>query len=113
MSLEIVQHTPNFSTVGQIDLNDIPQIAALGFKSVIDNRPDFEGGPTQPLHSDIEALLKQNGLEFSYLPVISGQITLEQVHAMAQLLESLPKPILAFCRSGTRSTNLFQMAQQL
>jgi uncharacterized protein (TIGR01244 family) len=49
-------------------------------------------------------------MEFAYLPVISGAITAEQVEQMADLIESLPKPILAFCRSGARSTNLYHLA---
>ena len=52
-------------------------------------------------------------MEFAYLPVISGAITPDQVQKMADLLESLPKPILAFCRSGARSTNLYHLANSL
>ena len=111
--LEIVQHHPQFSTVGQIAPEQVTEIAALGFQSIIDNRPDFEGGPSQPAHSDLEKLVLENKMQFAYLPVVSGQITLDQVHQMAALLESLPKPILAFCRSGARSTQLYQLAQQL
>jgi uncharacterized protein (TIGR01244 family) len=113
MSLEIIRHNPQFATVGQIQPEDVAEIAQLGFKSVIDNRPDFEGGPSQPIHTDIQNQVLQSGMEFAFLPVISGQITLEQVHQMANLLETLPKPILAFCRSGARSTNLYQLAAQL
>jgi sulfide:quinone oxidoreductase len=50
MSLEITQHNPEFSTVGQINPEDIVQIAALGYKSVIDNRPDHEGGAWRNLY---------------------------------------------------------------
>jgi uncharacterized protein (TIGR01244 family) len=113
MALEIIQHNPDFATVGQIQPEEVREIAALGFKSIIDNRPDFESGPSQPVHTDIEKQVIEHGLQFAFLPVVSGQITLEQVHQMAQLIESLPKPILAFCRSGARSTNLFQLASQL
>ena len=113
MSIEITQHNPQFSTVGQINPEDIVQIAALGYKSVIDNRPDHEGGASQPLHSDIEKLALANGLQFAYLPVVSGAITPDQVQQMADLLDSLPKPILAFCRSGARSTNLYHLANSL
>jgi uncharacterized protein (TIGR01244 family) len=113
MSVFITSHNPHFGTTGQISKEDIPEIAAAGYKSIIDNRPDFEGGMEQPLHTDIEQAVKAAGLTFSYLPVISGQITPAQVQQMADLLESLPKPILAFCRSGARSTNLYHLALQL
>jgi hypothetical protein len=110
MSLEITQHNEEFSTVGQIMPEEVAQIAALGYKSVIDNRPDMEGGHDQPLHIDIETQVKSAGMQFAYLPVISGSITPEQVQQMADLIESMPKPILAFCRSGARSTNLYHLA---
>jgi len=110
MSLEITQHNEEFSTVGQITPEEVSEIAALGYKSVIDNRPDMEGGHDQPLHVDIEKQVTSSGMQFAYLPVISGAITPEQVQQMADLIESMPKPILAFCRSGARSTNLYHLA---
>jgi uncharacterized protein (TIGR01244 family) len=110
MNIEITQHNAEFSTTGQISPDHVAQIAALGYKSVIDNRPDLEGGHEQPMHSDIEKLVQATGMRFAYLPVVSGAITQEQVHQMADLIESLPKPILAFCRSGARSTNLYHLA---
>jgi uncharacterized protein (TIGR01244 family) len=110
MALEITKHNSDFSTVGQISPDEVSQIAALGYKSVIDNRPDMEGGHDQPLHSDIEKQVEASGMQFAYLPVISGAITSEQVQQMANLIESMPKPILAFCRSGARSTNLYHLA---
>jgi len=113
MSLEIACHTSNFGTAGQITPDDIQEIVAQGYQSIINNRPDSEGGPSQPLNSEIEAAAIKAGLKYEYLPVISGQMTREQVEKMAQLLETLPKPILAFCRSGARSSNLFIFTQQL
>jgi uncharacterized protein (TIGR01244 family) len=113
MNLEITQHNPQFSTVGQINPEDVTQIVALGYKSIIDNRPDLEGGSAQPMHTDIEKKATDLGVQFAYLPVISGAITPEQVQQMADLLDALPKPILAFCRSGARSTNLYHLATSL
>ena len=113
MSVSIISHNCQFGTAGQIFAEDIPEIAAAGYKTVIDNRPDFEGGTDQPLHTDIEQVVKAAGLSFAYLPVISGQITQAQVQQMSELLDALPKPILAFCRSGARSTHLYQLALQL
>jgi uncharacterized protein (TIGR01244 family) len=65
------------------------------------------------MQADIEKAALAAGLHFVYLPVISGQITRDQVLEMAALLEELPKPVLAYCRSGARSTNLFHLTQQL
>lgn len=108
MTLPISSHSEQFGTLGQISLGDLELIAKQGYKSVINNRPDFEGGADQPTNTQIEAQAKALGLSYAYLPVIPGSVTSEQVVRMANLLETLPAPILAYCRSGARSTNLYQ-----
>ena len=80
---------------------------------MINNRPDNEGGPDQPKNAEIAVEAQKLGLAYAYLPVISGAFTAEQVAEMAHLLKTMPTPILAFCRSGARSTNLYQLALQL
>jgi uncharacterized protein (TIGR01244 family) len=112
-SLQIACHTEQFGTLGQIMPEDVAEIARQGYKSIINNRPDGEGGATQPLNAEVEAAAKALGLNYAYLPVVSGQITLEQAQEMARLLSTMPAPVLAFCRSGARSTNLYMLAQQV
>jgi len=77
---------------------------------VINNRPDFEEGPHQPTNATIEAAAKAAGLQYRYLPVNSAYQSPEEIAAFAALLKELPRPILAFCRSGARSTRLFAAA---
>ena len=113
MSLPIACHNDQFGTLGQIDPSHLAQIAEQGYKSVINNRPDNEGGPDQPKNADIAAEAERLGLQYAYLPVVSGSLTPEQVVEMARLIKTLPEPILAFCRSGARSTNLYQLALQV
>lgn len=113
MPLQIACHTEQFGTLGQIMPEDVAEIARQGYKSIINNRPDGEGGATQPLNAEVEAAAKALGLNYAYLPVVSGQITLEQAQEMARLLSTMPAPVLAFCRSGARSTNLYMLAQQV
>lgn len=113
MTLEIACHTQDFGTVGQIEVSDLADIASAGYKSIINNRPDGEGGSSQPLSAEIAAAAKEQGLAYAYLPVISGQMTHEQVEEMTKLLQTLPKPVLAFCRSGARSTQLYMFTQRL
>ena len=103
--------SPDFAVAGQISPEDVPAIAQAGFKSIVCNRPDGEGGPAQPSFAVIEQAAQAAGLESRNLPVISGHVTPEQVAAMADLLDKLPAPVLAYCRSGARSTNLWQMAR--
>jgi uncharacterized protein (TIGR01244 family) len=84
-----------------------------GFKAVINNRPDMEGGPEQPSSASIEAAAKAAGLAYAYLPVQGGYQSPEEIAQCAALLKTLPRPLLMFCRSGARSTRLFMQAQAL
>lgn len=88
------------------------EAAAAGIRSIINNRPDFEGGPDQPTSAVMEAAALAAGLEYRFLPVNGGYQSPEEIDAFAQLLASLPTPILAFCRSGARSSRLFAAATQ-
>lgn len=105
--------SPHFAVAGQISVDEVPAIAQAGFKSIICNRPDGEGGPGQPTFASIERAARQAGLPARFLPVAPGQISPDQVRAMARLLLELPAPVLAYCRSGARSTSLWQMTRAL
>ncbi len=110
MSANVTRHTDKFGTAPQLGPSDMPEIAAMGFKTVINNRPDGEGGADQPSSAEIEAAAKAAGLNYDYLPVISGQITEPQARKFAELLAIRPGPVLAFCRSGARSQHLYRLA---
>jgi uncharacterized protein (TIGR01244 family) len=89
-------------------------IASQGFKSVINNRPDGEGGASQPLSEELAASAKAHNLEYAHLPIVPGQaVTAEQIQEMSRLLKTLPVPILGFCRTGTRASNMYAHAQRL
>ncbi len=111
MAVNLTRHTATFSTSPQISVHDVQEIAALGFKTLVNNRPDGEGGADQPTSAEIEAAALALGLNYVHLPVISGQITEPQARRFAELLVTSPKPVLAFCRSGARSQNLYRMAR--
>jgi hypothetical protein len=111
MTISITQHTDHFATAPQISPQDMAAIAAHGFRTVINNRPDFEGGPEQPTSEAMAQAAHAAGLEYHYLPVISGQITSEQVAEFAAKLQAAQGPVLAFCRSGARSTNMWHMGK--
>ncbi|RWJ16532.1 MAG: TIGR01244 family phosphatase, partial [Mesorhizobium sp.] len=83
---------------------------AAGFKSVICNRPDDEQ-PGQPSADSVKAAVEAAGLTFRYIPVISGQITAENVEDQAEALDELEGPVFAYCRSGARCTNLYGLIQ--
>ena len=109
--MEIRQLTEDYSVSPQIGIEHLPLIKAAGFKSIISNRPDAEDGAVQ--HDEIAAAAREAGLEFRYIPVVSGQVTQQNVDDQAAALDSLPKPVLAYCRSGGRCTNLYALVQEL
>jgi len=94
----------------QLEPSAMAWAAQAGFKSVINNRPDFEGGPDQPTSAAMEAAALAVGLRYAYLPVAPAVQTPDEVARFAALLAELPKPVLAFCRSGTRSGKLYRAA---
>ena len=110
MSVRINRIASDVAVAGQLDASAMADIAAAGFKSVINNRPDFEGGPDQPTHASLEAAARAAGLEYAFLPVQSAFQTPEEIARFAGLLQAMPRPILAFCRSGTRSGKLYRAA---
>ncbi|MAK55262.1 MAG: TIGR01244 family phosphatase [Pusillimonas sp.] len=110
MAVPVNPLTDAFSVAPQLSADDMAAVAQAGYKSVIINRPDFEGGADQPASQDVMAAAKAAGLEVAYQPVVSGAITAEDVNQFGQLLKTMPKPILAYCRSGARCTQLFQAA---
>jgi uncharacterized protein (TIGR01244 family) len=89
------------------------EAARAGFRSVVNNRPDFEHGPDQPSSAEIEAAARAAGLEYRFLPVNGMVQSPADAAAMAALLEQLPRPLLMFCRSGARSTRLYSLALQV
>ncbi|MDE2148104.1 MAG: TIGR01244 family phosphatase [Burkholderiales bacterium] len=89
------------------------EAARAGFRSVVNNRPDFEHGPDQPTSAELEAAALAAGLQYRHLPVDGGWQSPEEIAAFAALLRELPRPLLAFCRSGARSTRLYEAATRL
>jgi uncharacterized protein (TIGR01244 family) len=110
MPLAVQPLTADIAVAGQLAPESMAEAAAAGFRSVINNRPDFEGGPAQPTSASIEAAARAAGLSYAFLPVASGYQSPEEIARFAALLESMPRPILAFCRSGTRSGKLVRFA---
>ena len=106
-ALPIRPVAPDGCVAPQLSPESMAEAARAGFRSVINNRPDFEHGPQQPTNAAIEAAARAAGLEYRFLPVDSGYQSPEEIAAFAHLLKELPRPILAFCRSGARSTRLY------
>jgi sulfide:quinone oxidoreductase len=109
--MKITELTPDYSVSPQIAPADVAEIAGLGFRSIVCNRPDGEG-PDQPAAAEIAAAAERQGLAFANVPVVSGQIDEGNVAEFRAALARLPAPVLAYCRSGTRSQNLWVLAHR-
>lgn len=108
--MTITEITPAYSVAGQIARTDVREIAARGFRSILCNRPDGES-PDQPDVAEIRAAAEAEGLAFAFVPVVSGDIRPSDVAEFSAALADLPAPVLAYCRSGGRCQNLWQLAQ--
>ncbi|MEO5843785.1 MAG: TIGR01244 family sulfur transferase [Caldimonas sp.] len=110
MSLSVTHLSSDVAVAPQLGPEAMVEAAAAGFRSVINNRPDFEAGPAQPTSASVEAAARAAGLAYAFLPVAPSAQSADEIARFAQLLATLPKPILAFCRSGTRSGRLYSAA---
>lgn len=108
--MSIRQLSNDVAVCGQIRPEDLEAIAELGFKTIVNNRPDHEVGA--PLsHAEIEAKAKSLGLAIHYLPLDVGQPPPQTLlEEFKRILDSAEKPVLAYCRSGNRSGQIYMGA---
>ncbi|MEZ5668249.1 MAG: TIGR01244 family sulfur transferase [Alphaproteobacteria bacterium] len=107
--MTIAKLADNLFVSPQIAAAELDALKAQGIRAIINNRPDGEQAD-QPASADLEAEAKARGLAYRHIPVVSGKITDDQVAAFDAALKEMPQPVLAFCRSGTRSTSLWALA---
>lgn len=104
--MQLRKITEKVTVSPQITAADMAAIKAEGFRAIICNRPDGEG-PDQPSFEEIEAAAKAAGLEARYVPVQSGMVKDDDVAAFGAALKEIQRPVLAYCRTGTRSATLW------
>lgn len=102
--------SPQFAVSPQITPQDIPALKAQGYRAIIANRPDGEGAD-QPTFAEIEAAAHAAGMQARYIPISGGMVGNDDVEAFRSALRAMPGPVLAYCRSGTRSATLWSLAQ--
>lgn len=100
----------SISVAGQIAPEDIAEAARQGFTFIINNRPDGEA-PGQPSSAEMESAAIAAGLGYAAIPITHAGFSEDQVMAMRKVLEQASGPVLAFCRSGTRSTLVWALAR--
>lgn len=94
----------------QIGLEEVAEAARMGIGLIVNNRPEGESDDQVP-GSEIESAARAAGLDYVAIPVTHAGFSEGQMKAMAAALGSTDKPVLAYCRSGTRSTLLWALAQ--
>lgn len=94
----------------QIGAEEVAEAAQNGVKLIINNRPDGES-PEDPQGPEIESAARAAGVDYLAIPIGHSGFSLPQVDAMVSAIEKADGPILAYCRSGTRSTFLWSLAQ--
>lgn len=108
--MELKRINDDVSVAPQISPDDMPAIRAAGFTTVINNRPDDEA-PDQPSSDVMKAAAEAAGLSYHFIPLGRDGVSAQMVEDERAVLEGSDGPVLAFCRSGTRSTTLWALTQ--
>jgi sulfide:quinone oxidoreductase len=108
--MEFRKITDDITVSPQITAAHIQEIADAGYRAIICNRPDGEGAD-QPTFDEIADAAKAQGLEMRYLPIVGGKVQDDDAVAFGTLMRELPGPVLAYCRTGTRSATLWSLSQ--
>ena len=110
MTAELIPLTPGLSVTGRLDRADIDALAQAGIRTIINNRPDDED-PGQLPAAEARRLAEAHGIAYHHIPVTGASLTKDDVEAFAATLRTAPQPIVAHCRSGTRSTLLWALTR--
>lgn len=94
----------------QIDISDVAEAKAMGVSLIINNRPDGED-LSAPQGEAIEAAAKKAGLSYVAIPIGHSGFSEPQIEQMTAALATTEGTVLAYCRSGTRSTFLWALAE--
>jgi sulfide:quinone oxidoreductase len=109
--MQIAKISDNFSATAQLRPEDMAEVAAQGFKTVINNRPDGEGGEEQPSSEECRAAAEEAGLAYHYIPMTPQTMSMELLGDFHRAVTDSPQPVLAHCKSGARSTALWALSE--
>ena len=110
LQMRVLELAPQVYVSGQLYETDLRLAANQGVRSIMNNRPDGEA-PGQPLSADLAKVAEELGITFVHVPVDARSITGQDVEAFAKACDALARPLLIFCRSGARSTKIWEMAE--
>jgi uncharacterized protein (TIGR01244 family) len=106
----LAELAPGLSAAGKLDRADIEALADAGVKTIINNRPDGED-PGQLAAADAKKLAESRGIAYHHIPFTAATLTKAEVDAFAATLASANGPVVAHCRSGTRSTLVWALTR--
>jgi sulfide:quinone oxidoreductase len=107
-AMRVLQLETDVYVTGQIFERDLATASKQGIRTVVNNRPDNEAAG-QPPSADLQKAAEELGIKFVYFPVVSGRITAKNVEEFRKLRDELDRPMLIFCRTGARSTQLWEL----
>ena len=110
MTAELIPLAPGLNVAGQLDRADIEELARAGVRTIINNRPDGED-PGQLPAADARELAEAHGIAYHHIPITAASLTKADVDAFAATLQSAAEPVVAHCRSGTRSALLWALTR--
>jgi uncharacterized protein (TIGR01244 family) len=110
MAPQLVSLAPGLSVTGRLDRPDIDALAHAGVRTIINNRPDGED-PGQLPAAEARRLAETLGIVYHHIPITAATLSRADVDAFAATLRDAPAPVVAHCRSGTRSTLLWALSQ--
>jgi sulfide:quinone oxidoreductase len=110
MTAELIPLAPGLSVAGQLDRADIDALARNGVRTIINNRPDDEDAGQLPA-AEAQKLAEAQGIAYHHIPITAASLSRADVDAFAAALDAAPQPVVAHCRSGTRSTLLWALTR--
>jgi uncharacterized protein (TIGR01244 family) len=110
MTAELIALAPGLSVAGRLDRADIDALARAGVRTIVNNRPDGED-PGQLPAAEAKQLAEGHGIAYHHIPITAATLTRADVDAFAATLRDAAEPVVAHCRSGTRSALLWALAR--
>ena len=112
LQMRVLELAPQVYASGQLFEQDLRLAAKQGVRSIMNNRPDGES-IGQPSSADIAKVAEELGMAFVHFPVDPKSITRQNAEAFSKACDELERPLLIFCRSGARSTRIWEMAESM
>src|ERR1700733_9206698 len=106
----LMELAPGLSAAGALSRDDIEALAAAGVKTIINNRPDGED-PGQLPAEEARRLAAAHGIAYHHIPFVGGTLSAADIDAFDAVLKIAPQPVVAHCRSGTRSTMIWALTR--